>query len=177
MGQISVTVSGGAKAAITWGAAHWQYFEVSDKLSSAGNALQVTKQWFIKKNTDRGIVLEPIKDSSQIKVGDKLTIRLTIYTEQDLEYVHLKDVRPAGTAPVEVISGYEWMNGVGYYKTTTDAGNNFFFNWLPKGTQVIDYDLFVSHNGTFSMGNSNIQSMYAPEYNGRSAGGTIKIGE
>jgi uncharacterized protein YfaS (alpha-2-macroglobulin family) len=122
-------------------------------------------------------VLEPIKDSSQIKVGDKLTIRLTVYTEQDLEYVHLKDVRPAGTAPVEVISGYEWMNGVGYYKTTTDTGNNFFFNWLPKGTQVIDYDLFVSHIGTFSMGISNIQSMYAPEYNGRSAGGTIKIGE
>jgi hypothetical protein len=177
MGQIKVSVSGGSAKAYTWGAAHWQYFEVSDKLSNAGGALKVKKEWFINKNTDRGIILEPIEDSSQIKVGDKLTIRLTIYAEQDLEYVHLKDVRPVGTAPVEVISGYQWKNGVGYYKTTTDVGNNFFFNWLPKGTQVIDYDLFVSHSGRFSMGVSTIQSMYAPEYNGRSAVGIIKIGE
>lgn len=177
MGNIAISVSGNAQSAITWGAAFWQYFENADKITQAGNALKVHKQCFIQKYSDKGIVLEPISDSNKIKVGDKLTIRLTVYSEQNLEYVHLKDIRPAGTAPEQVLSGYQWRNGLGFYQTTTDAGNNFFFNWLPKGTHIIDYELFVSHNGTFSMGVSNIQSMYAPEYTGRSAGGIIKIGE
>ena len=177
MGNISISVSGNTKSAITWGAAYWQFFETADKLAQAGSVLKVQKQCFIQKKSDNGIVLEPVSDTDTIKVGDKLTIRLTVFSEQNLEYVHLKDVRPAGTAPDQTLSGYQWKNGLGFYQTTTDAGNNFFFNWLPKGTQVIDYDLFVSHNGTFSLGVSTIQSMYAPEFTGRSAGGTIKIGE
>src|SRR5690606_39760858 len=75
-----------------------------------------------------------------------------------------------------VLSQYKWQNGLGYYESTKDAATNFFFDYLPKGVYVFEYDLRVSHAGTMSNGITTIQSMYAPEFSSHSEGVRITIG-
>jgi hypothetical protein len=76
---------------------------------------------------------------------------------------------------VNVISGYRWQGGLGYYETTRDASTNFFFDNLRKGTYVFEYPLFVTHKGNFSNGITSIQSMYAPEFTSHSEGIRINV--
>ena len=106
-------------------------------------------------------------------VGDKVTVRIVLRVDRDMEYVHMKDMRAAALEPVNVLSGYRWQGGLGYYESTKDASTNFFFSYLRRGTYVFEYPLFVSHTGTFSNGITSIQCMYAPEVSAHSEG--IKI--
>ena len=98
-----------------------------------------------------------------------------IRTDRDMEYVHMKDMRSSAMEPVNVLSGYKWQGGLGYYESTKDACTNFFFNYLPKGTHVFEYDLFVTHTGTFSNGVTTIQCMYAPEFSSHSEGIKVNV--
>ncbi|RYZ33003.1 MAG: alpha-2-macroglobulin, partial [Sphingobacteriales bacterium] len=159
MGNIEVTLKAPGKPAgagstanlPSWGAVYWQYFENIDQVSSAtAGALQVKKQLFVETQSDRGAVLRPITSESPLKVGDKLKVRIELRSDRDLEYVHMKDMRAAGTEPLNVISRYKWQDGLGYYESTGDAATNFYFSWLSKGVYVFEYPLRVTHSGNFS---------------------------
>jgi len=93
--------------------------------------------------------------------------------DRDMEYVHMKDLRASALEPVNVLSTYKWQGGLGYYESTKDASTSFFFNYLPKGTYVFEYPVFVTHAGTFSNGITTIQCLYAPEFSAHSEG--VKI--
>ena len=94
-----------------------------------------------------------------------------------MEYVHMKDMRASCLEPINVLSEYKWQDGLGYYESTKDASTNFFFSYLPKGTYVFEYPLFVTHAGNFSNGITNIQCMYAPEFSSHSEGVRISVVE
>ena len=179
MGNIRVSVTAAAKQTSgSWGAVYWQYFEDLDKITPpAGETmpLQLKKQLFVQKNTDRGPVLEPVNDNTSLKVGDKLMVRIELRADRDMEYVHMKDMRAAGTEPINVLSAYKWQGGLGYYESTKDASTNFFFSWLSKGTYVFEYPLFVTHEGNFSSGVATIQCMYAPEFISHSEGVRVVV--
>lgn len=180
MGNIAVEIkspqtppSGGRGA--SWGAAYWQYFEDLDKITSAETPLKLVKKLFVEKNTDKGPVLQAIKDGDEIKVGDKIKVRIELRADRDMEYVHMKDLRAACMEPTNVISQYKYQGGLGYYEITKDASTNFFFGWLPKGTYVFDYPMFVTHQGNFSNGITTIQCMYAPEFTSHSEGVRVSV--
>ncbi len=182
MGNIHVTLGSQANPSIgessgppAWGAVYWQYFEDLDKITPSATPLQLSKKIFLERNSDRGPVLEMVNDGDELKPGDKLKVRIELRADRDMEYVHMKDMRAAGTEPVNVLSGYRWQGGLGYYETTRDASTNFFFNWLPKGTYVFEYPLFVSNAGNFSVGVATIQCMYAPEFSSHSEGIRIRV--
>jgi len=173
MGDISVKIASpqnqsGSQPA--WGAVYWQYFEHLDKITTSATPLQLNKQLFVEKNTDRGPVLEPVAENAYLKVGDKIKVRIELRVDRDMEYVQMKDMRASCMEPVNVLSGYKWQGGLGYYESTKDASTNFFFGWLPKGTYVFEYPLFVTHTGNFSNGITSIQCMYAPEFSSHSEG-------
>ncbi|HZE83305.1 MAG TPA: alpha-2-macroglobulin family protein, partial [Puia sp.] len=192
MGNISVTLSsggtpetgsgnvaGGVKGAAVagggpaWGAVYWQYFENLDRIAppDAGTApLKLNKKIFVERNTDRGPVLEPVSENGVLHVGDKLKIRIELRSDRDLEYVHMKDMRASCTEPVNVLSGYKWQGGLGYYESTKDVGTDFFFSSLPRGSYVFEYPVFVAQNGNFSNGVTSIECMYAPEFSFHSEG-------
>ncbi|MEJ7822313.1 MAG: alpha-2-macroglobulin family protein, partial [Chitinophagaceae bacterium] len=190
MGNISVTVSsvkesskvspigGGLVGASTsWGGVYWQYFEDLDKITFAETPLKVNKKLFIEKNTDRGPVLSPVNDGTQLKVGDKIKVRIELRVDRDMEYVHMKDMRASCMEPTNVISQYKYQGGLGYYESTKDASTNFFFGWLAKGTYVFEYPMFVTHSGNFSNGITTIQSMYAPEFTAHSEGVRVNVAQ
>lgn len=182
MGTITVNVQQPASTTTvqpinnpSWGAVYWQYFEDMDKITTAATPLQLSKKLFVEKAGDRGPVLTPVKDGNSLKVGDKLTVRIELRADRDMEYVHMKDLRASALEPINVLSGYRWQGGLGYYQSTKDAATHFFFNYLPKGTYVFEYSLFVSHAGNFSNGITTIQSLYAPEFTSHSEGVRIAV--
>jgi hypothetical protein len=183
MGNISVTLSnkeiskvppsGGRGGGVAWGAVYWQYFENLDKITFAETPLKLSKKLFIVKNTDRGEVLVPL--GGEVKVGDKIKVRIELRVDRDMEYVHMKDMRAACMEPVNVISQYKYQGGLGYYESTKDASTNFFFNYLNKGTYVFEYPMFVTHAGNFSNGVTTIQCLYAPEFTAHSEGARVNV--
>jgi len=160
---------------IAWGGLYWQYFEDLDKITSAESPLKLNKKLFLKVNTDSGKELKLINENTQLKVGDLITVRIELRSDRDMEFIHLKDMRASGVEPINVLSTYKWQDNLGYYESTKDAATNFFFDRIPKGVYVFEYDVRVNNAGNFSNGISTIQSMYAPEFSSHSKGIRLKI--
>ena len=154
----------------SWGAVYWQYFENLDKITAAETPLKLKKKIYREINSDKGPILEEVNSSTALRIGDKIKVRIELRCDRDMEYLHMKDMRAACMEPVNVLSGYKWQGGLGYYETTKDAGTHFFFSYLPKGVYVFEYPLFVTHSGDFSNGITSIQCMYAPEFISHSEG-------
>lgn len=173
MGEVQVTKKG---QGIAWGALYWQYFEDLDKITSAETPLKLKKKLFLKKNTDTGEEIREIKPGTNLKVGDLVRVRIELRADRPMEFVHMKDMRAAGFEPINVLSHYKWQDGLGYYESTKDASTNFFFDYLPKGVFVFEYDLRVNNAGDFSNGITTIQNMYAPEFSSHSEGVRISVG-
>lgn len=160
---------------IAWGALYWQYFENLDKITSAETPLSLKKKLFLKKNTDTGEEITEITKDTKLELGDLVRVRVELRSDRAMEFVHMKDMRASGLEPVNVISQYKWQDGLGYYESTKDASTNFFFDYLPKGVFVFEYDLRVNNKGNFSNGITTIQSMYAPEFSSHSEGIRVNI--
>jgi len=185
MGNVSVALSPAPLSASgegpgvrsSWGAVYWQYFENLDKITTSSTPLNLAKKLFVEKNTDLGPVLTPVNEGDKLRVGDKIKVRIELRVDRDMEYVHMKDMRASSLEPANVLSGYKWQDGLGYYETTRDASTNFFFSYLRKGTYVFEYPLFVTHTGDFSNGITTIQCMYAPEFTSHSEGIRISVAD
>src|SRR5690606_329846 len=161
MGEVTIAKKGNG---IAWGGLYWQYFEDLDKITHAETPLKLSKKLFLKKNTDIGEEITAINDKTDLKVGDLIRVRIELKVDREMEFVHMKDMRASGLEPINVLSQYKWQDGLGYYESTKDASTNFFFDYLPKGVYVFEYDLRVNNAGNFSNGITTIQSMYAPEF-------------
>jgi hypothetical protein len=159
----------------SWGAIYWQYFEDLDRITPAETGVAIKKELYIQRNSDRGPVLELLKEGDRLKVGDRVKVRVEIKNDRMLEYVHLKDMRASCFEPVNVLSSYKYQGGLGYYEATRDASSNFFIGYLPRGTWVFEYELRTTHTGDFSNGITNLQCMYAPEFSTHSKGIRVNV--
>jgi hypothetical protein len=152
---------------VAWGSVHWQYLEDMSKITPhEGTPLKLTKTLFLREMTKSGPVLEPLK--GPLAVGDEVVVRITLHTDRDMEYVHLKDYRGSGTEPTNVLSQYKYQDGLAYYESTKDTASHFFIDYLPKGAYVFEYSVRVQLKGDYQTGYANIQCMYAPEFNSHS---------
>ncbi len=169
MASITVTKS---DPGVAWGSVHWQYLEDVSKIQPyEGTPLTVNKALYIKRNTEKGPVIEPV--SGPVAVGDELVMRVELRVDRDMEYVHLKDYRGSGTEPVNVLSQYKYQDGLAYYESTRDTASHFFIDYLPRGTWVFEYSVRVQHRGKYQTGIAELQCMYAPEFNSHS--GSVEI--
>ena len=130
-----------------------------------------------KVKTVNGEELQKITENSPLKIGDKVTVRMILNTDRNMEFIHLKDMRAAGFEPLNTISGYQWKNNLGYYQSTKDASTNFYIQYMPKGKYVFEYDLISNVSGTFSNGISTLQNYYAPQMNAHTKGTKVLISD
>lgn len=174
MGNITVTTNSdniqNKSKGVSYGAVYWQYFEDMDKITGAETPLSLTKNLFVEKTSDAGKVLVPVNENDVVHIGDKIILRMVLKSDRDMEYIHLKDGRASSMEPLNVLSGYKWQDGLGYYEATKDASTNFFISHLNKGTYVFEYPVYITQKGTFSVGIATIQCMYAPEFSAHSNG-------
>ncbi len=162
---------------IVQGGLFWQYYEDLDKVQSSENYLSVTKELYRKIKTVNGEELQKISAETPLKVGDKVTVRMILNTDRPMEFIHIKDMRAAGFEPVDVLSGYQWKNNLGYYQSAKDASTNFYIQYMPKGKYVFEYDVVANASGMFSNGITTIQNYYAPQMNAHTKGMNVQIAE
>jgi hypothetical protein len=171
MGEIKVRK---VDQGVAWGSVHWQYLEDMSKVTPhEGTPLKLKKALFIKENTAAGPTLKAV--SGPVSLGDELVVRIELRVDRDMEYVHLKDQRGSGTEPVNVLSRYQYQDGLGYYESTRDTASHFFIDYLPKGTYVFEYSTRVQLRGAYQTGVAEIQCMYAPEFNSHSESIPLRV--
>ncbi|WP_035483965.1 alpha-2-macroglobulin family protein [Gaetbulibacter saemankumensis] len=173
-GMADITLTKNDKG-IAWGGLYWQYFEDLDKITTAKTPLQLNKKLFKKSYSNTGEILSEITPATTLNVGDLIRVRIELKCDRTMEFIHMKDMRASGLEPANVFSTYKWQDGLGYYQSTKDASTNFFFDVLPKGIYVFEYDLRVNNAGDMSNGITTIQSMYAPEFSSHSKGTRIEV--
>lgn len=174
LATVTVTKSG---AGIVQGGLFWQYYEDLDKIKSSENYISVVKELYKKVKTVNGEELQKISSETPLKVGDKVTVRMIVNTDRAMEFIHIKDMRAAGFEPLDVISGYQWKNSLGYYQSTKDASTNFYIQSMPKGKYVFEYDYVANASGKFSNGITTIQNYYAPQMSAHTKGTHVEIVE
>ena len=162
---------------IVQGGLFWQYYEDLDKIKSSETYISITKELYKKIKTENGEQLQKISAETPLKVGDKVTVRMILNTDRNMEFIHLKDMRAAGFEPVDVISSYQWKNNLGYYQSTKDASTNFYIQYMPKGKYVFEYDYLCNAAGNFSNGITSLQNYYAPQMNAHTQGTKVFISE
>ena len=175
LGAVSVSVGGddlkkgvGALAVTkteerpsSWGAAYACFQLPLDEVESSASGLRIRQE----------------VDNEHPRVGDRVTLRYVLTSDRDYEYVRLKAGRAACLEPVESRSGYEYRNGLGYYKEVKDASTNYFFERLPKGTYVIEAECYVERAGRYALGAVKLNGVYAPEFTAYGAGTVLEVSE
>lgn len=167
LGKVEITNNG---KSLSWGGMYWQYLEQLDKITPSQTDIHLERKYFIQKQTAGGQVLTVVDKDHQPQVGDLLKVVVYMKAGRDFEYVQLKDMRPGGTEPVDVLSAYKYQDGLYYYQITRDVATNFFISNLNKGNYVFEYQLRVTQPGNFSTGITTVQCMYAPEFASHSEG-------
>lgn len=161
---------------VAWGAVYWQYFEELDKIENYQDTpLKLVKEVYRVGVDDSGEILQKISADNQLVPGDRLRIRISLQVDRPMEFIEMKDMRSSGLAPTNVLSSYKWQDGLSYYESTKDLATYFYFDFLPKGNWVFEYDVKAGHRGSFSNGITEIQSMYAPEFSSHSNGVEITV--
>ena len=144
-----------------WGAVYAQYRLPLSEVGSSASGLRIRQE----------------VDNEHPRVGDRVTLRYVLTSDRDYEYVRLKAGRAACLEPVESRSGYEYRNGLGYYKEVKDASTNYFFERLPKGTYVIEAECYVERAGRYALGAVKLNGVYAPEFSAYGTGTVLEVSE
>ena len=109
-------------------------------IKASGVVTKVTKTGITLKTPSASVTLNVNATErsglTHVKVGDELVTRVILKNDRAMEFVHLKDLRGSGTEPLNVLSGYRWQDGFGYYEVTRDTASHFFIDRLPPGTHV-----------------------------------------
>ena len=180
---------------LVWGGLFRQYFVPIDEVKSDESGFTIKRELFVETVTDKGKKLVPVGtalrqaqgpakakvvepvETPTLKVGDKLTVKITFTNQQDMSFVFVKDLRAAGFEPIEQVSHYEYNDRMSYYQSNTDTDMEFFIEFLPKGTHQLEYSMFVTKEGYLNNGYALIQCQYAPEFSAYSDGMKVKVGE
>lgn len=118
-------------------------------------------------------------------VGDVVNVRLELTTAEELHYVIVEDMLPAGfeglnealdTETSRVPGERHPWRWWGYErKEMRDERVTFFDSYLPPGTHVFEYAARAVTPGTFSARPAEAYTMYRPEVWGRSASERVLV--
>lgn len=106
-----------------------------------------------------------------VKIGDRVTVRITVTADRDYDFVSVTDNKAACLEPVAAVSGYR--NGC--YQEVKDAATAFHFNQMAKGTHVVQADYYVDRAGDYRSGTVTAECAYANEFRGVAPSYDIKI--
>ncbi len=160
----SFTVRNDSKSPV-WGAAYIIYDKKIAEIESAASGLTIEKDFYRKDTKENKEILVSVKN--EVSRGERLTSRMVITSPKEMDFIHIRDMRPAGTSMVEQLSGIEAREGLYYYRTSSKSYTDLFIYHLPKGTVVIDYEIFVNSRGNLTSGTAEIESSYTPKYKAR----------
>lgn len=159
----------------TFGAAYWQYLEVPDQVEATGNGLSVRRTLYHQPAVGDGKTSAPVTADNPVRLGERITVKIVVTSDRDLEYVQVKDPRAAAFEPVNIHERNGYQGGTWWVESPRDASVCFFFNKFPQGTIVLEYDVFATQSGDFSAGATTVECMYAPEWRAQGGGTRVTV--
>lgn len=158
---------------VAWGAVYATFTLPASNLKAVGNdELAITRRIFvIRRNSEGQERLIPLeKNLEPLKVGDKLTVELTITSSREYDFLTLRDTKPAAIEFEERQSGFRYSDRLGYYLEPRDSEMRIYIGHLSKGSYHFNYNAVVDRYGSYFGGFAEIQATYAPEFTAHSAG-------
>ena len=140
----------------SWGAVYAQFMQPTKSVEATASGLTVTRELLTK---------------GELKVGDRIKVRITITADRDYDFVQLIDRRAACMEPVRQLSGYTQ----GAYCTPKDCSTNYYIDMLSKGKHVIETEYYIDRAGTYETGLCTVGCAYAPEFRGTARSITITV--
>ena len=129
----------------SWGAVYMQFMQTTSEIEVQNSGISVKRE---------------IRGRKDLKVGDKVTVRITIEADRDYDFVQVIDKRAACMEPVNQLSGYHW----GYYIAPKDCSTNYYFDLLSKGKHVIETEYYIDRTGIYETGTCTASCAYSPEF-------------
>lgn len=114
---------------------------------------------------DTALALTRSLTPAQPKVGDTVTVILTLTAAQPMRYLHLTVPRPANTEAMRTLPFWDWQSRA--YLLPNDAGCDIFIDQLPRGTTTLRYEWKVTHAGECATEPARVTLMYAPDFAAR----------
>jgi uncharacterized protein YfaS (alpha-2-macroglobulin family) len=146
----------------SWGAIYAQFLQNTSDIEASQSGISVRKEMTIAG--------EPLS-STNIHIGDRVKVRITIETSRDLDFVQVTDRRAACMEPVNQLSGYHH----GAYCSPKDYATHYFYRGLSKGKHIIETEYYIDRAGTYETGTCTVGCAYAPEFRATTKSQTIQV--
>ena len=151
-----------------WASVYSQCLEGMDKVKQyGGDGLRIERKYMSGG--------KEIDSESALSVGDKVTVSITVSADRDMDFVRIKDEKPACLEVASQLSSYSWSGGLAYYRVNKDASVELFVDSMRKGTYTITYDAYVTRSGNYVSGPASVISVYAPQFGSHSEGFAMKV--
>lgn len=166
----------GVESDFVFGGIRYLVTEPSASTTPTGEKLKVRKQIFVRQVSETGVqTFAEVTPEHPAKKGDRLIIRYTIDAEQDLSLVTLVDPRPACAEMGYDLSGFHRSDRLWWSYSRRDTEDRIYIDYLTRGQHTLQLEATANVGGSFTYGPAQVQSYYAPEYAGNSAGGQIEV--
>lgn len=159
---------------ISWGAAYATFLEdVGNLKLYATNELKVQRKLYVQRAGSGEWV--DYREGEPLRVGDKVKIRHLITADRDMDFVRVSAQHPACLEPMRQLSGYQRMGGRSCYLSIHDTRFDMFFDWFTRGTSTVDMEYSVVRDGTYQVGVSTVECVYAKQFGGHTEGMRIQV--
>lgn len=108
-----------------------------------------------------------------IAVGDKVTVRITVDTDRDMDMVRLSVPLPSCFEQINTLSGYRRVGGTYGYVSVHDSSAEVFFDKFRKGSHTVDIECYVVRQGDYNSGIATAECVYYPGFAAHSANSEI----
>ena len=160
---------------MAWGALYAQYTQKSSEVEDNGSGLSLKREVIILNDEKQQTLSDQQATASvkknELKVGQRVKVRITVTAHRDLDFVQISDRRPACMEPVNQLSGYH--NGA--YCSNKNSETCYYFDRMAKGTHVVETEYYIDRSGTYQSGSCSVQCAYAPEYKAMAGGGSALV--
>ena len=137
------------------------------EIKASGNGFRITRRLF-----RNGVELHP---GEVLNVGDKITVRYEIRSDENRSFVKISAGREACLAPVKQLSGLYSYSG--YREVKASATEYFFEHFAEETTTLTEEFYMVSSGSVFQAPVVVVESLYAPHYRANSACGEPMVAE
>lgn len=159
---------------ISWGAAYATFLEdVGNLKLYATNELKIQRKLYVQKAGST--TWDDFDPATPLKVGDKVRIRHIITADRDMDFVRVSAQHPACLEPLRHLSGYQNLGGRGGYLSIHDARFDLFFDWFTRGTSTVDMDYSIVREGSYQVGVSTVECVYAKQFGGHTEGLKVNV--
>lgn len=165
----SIVITHSDPQAILWGGILSVGEKPLSEVAERQGELMIESKTYVREEINGQLQERPIQSGEKLTVGTVLITKLRVTTRRDLDFVTIRDMRPACCEPLEQLSHYEWQGGLGYYVEARHYAQIYHINSLLRGSYEISYEQSVVRPGTYQRGITQAQCAYATEYSAQTA--------